>query len=174
MTHQSDIELARLIRASDHHAFQIVYNRYCEPLYHYLWSRLGESESARELLQEIFVRLWQSRERLRPTRSLKPYIYRMANNLIIDYYRRQKVRIQYKELEKNRTSEGSNENPELKTLIKLALQTLPDKLRTVFILHHVKKYTYDEIAEMCQVSKKTVENRMKKAIVHLRKKLNAS
>ena len=174
MTLQSDIELARLIRASDHHAFQTVYNRYCEPLYHYLWSRLGESECARELLQEIFVRLWQSRERLKPTRSLKPYIYRIANNLIIDYYRRQKVRIQYRELEKNRTSEGSNEDPELKTLIKLALQTLPDKLRTVFILHHVKKYTYDEIAEMCQVSKKAVENRMKKAIIHLRKKLNAS
>lgn len=172
MINKSDIELAKLIRFSDHDAFEAIYDQYCEPLYHYLWSRLGHADAAQEFLQDIFIRLWQSRERLHPKKNLKSYIYRIANNLIIDNYRRQKVRIRFKERKREVCTETIGEDTELKIHLKMAIQNLPEKWRTVFILHHIKKYTYEEIALMCKVSKKTIEYRMKKAIFLLQKNLD--
>lgn len=172
MTEYSDVELAQLIKSSDHNAFYLVYERYSEPLFHYLWSRTGNTDQAKEILQEVFIRLWEYRARLNTHTTLKPLLYRIANNAVIDQQRKNRVRLLFRKDKQESTSPVETaENPEKRTQINIALQKVPEKLRTVFILHHIKEYRYEEIAEICQVSKKTVEKRMKKAILMLQKLL---
>ena len=173
MNKQSDVDLARLIKQGSHTAFKMLYERYCEPLFHYLWSRTGCTNTAEEIVQEVFVRVWKKRQLLNSEKTLKPYLYRIATNLVIDHHRKQKVRVRFAKDEEERSAYLESENIDLKTQIQITLEKLPEKNRTVFILHHLKKYTYEEIASICHVSKKTVEKRMKKAIHLLREDLLA-
>jgi RNA polymerase sigma-70 factor (ECF subfamily) len=171
MTEKSDAELAQQISSSNSIAFKSVYDRYSEILFHYIWSRVDCTNIAEEMVQEVFVRLWHSREKLETKKTLKPYLFRIANNLIVDYFRKQKVRNRFIEEEKQKTNIEASEDIELKTRLNIAIKKLPEKYRTVFILHHIKEYEYKEIAQVCHVSVKTVENRMKRAIYLLQKDL---
>ncbi|MBN2009023.1 sigma-70 family RNA polymerase sigma factor [candidate division KSB1 bacterium] len=166
---KSDTELSQLIKNSDHTAFRELYERYWQPLYHFLWSRTLSESLATEFVQEVFVRLWNFREQLNTQKNIKSYLYRIANNLIIDSHRKQKIRIQHQQEEQQSAQELDPINIELQTQLEIAIEKLPEKLRTVFVLHHLRQYTYIEIADMCNVSKKTVEKRMKKAIYILQK-----
>lgn len=165
----SDPELVKKIKNSDQDAFKILYDRYSEMLFYFLWSRTGNKEEANDLVQEVFVKIWRIREKLNPQISLKSYLYRMAQNAAIDLNRKQKIRMLFaKEVQTAKPCEDSSEE---KVYLQIALEKLPDKIRSVFVMHHLQKYTYQEIAELCHVSKKTVEKRMKKAIFLLQKLL---
>jgi RNA polymerase sigma-70 factor (ECF subfamily) len=166
-----DGQLASEIKKSNKQAFETLYFRYYKILFHYVVSRLQSSESARELIQEIFKRLWQNRRNLDKTKSLKDYLFRIANNLVIDSYRKKQVQNTYFDRSVEPPETLSNENLDFRTQFNIAMEKLPENCRIVFTLHHVKKYTYLEIAEMCSVSKRTVEKRMKLAIEILREQL---
>ena len=98
-------------------------------------------------------------------------IQKNAQNLVIDHQRKKKIRRIFSTNVEDSLIVKDDKDVELKTHIKIAIQKMPEKIRTVFILHHIKKYKYKEIAEMCNISKKTVEKRMKKAILLLQKLL---
>jgi RNA polymerase sigma-70 factor (family 1) len=167
----SDGQLASEIKKSNKQAFETFYFRYYKLLFHYIVSRFQSSEIAREIIQEIFKRLWQNRRNLDTKKSIKAYLFRIANNLLIDSYRKKHVQKRYFDRSKELPESQSNENLDFKTQFNIAMGKLPENCRIVFTLHHVKKYTYLEIAEMCSVSKKTVEKRMKMAIEILREQL---
>ena len=171
MKQYSDNQLAYLIKKSNQEAFHVLYQRYCESLFHYLWSRTGDIQLTNDLLQEIFIRLWKKREKINPDKTLKSFLYRIAHNLIIDHHRKMSVHRLYIKDKQETHNVNVQNNLELKTQIHFAIQKIPEKFRSVFILHHIKKYKYSEIAEMCNISKKTVEKRMKKAIFLLQKLL---
>jgi RNA polymerase sigma-70 factor (ECF subfamily) len=167
----SDGQLASEIKKSNKHAFETFYFRYYKLLYHYIVSRLQSSEIAREIIQDIFKRLWQNRRNLDTKKSIKGYLFRIANNLLIDSYRKKQVQNRYFDRSEELRETRSNENLDFKTQFNIAMEKLPENCRIVFTLHHLKKYTYLEIAEMCSVSKRTVEKRMKMAIEILREQL---
>ena len=167
----SDGQLAGEIKKSSKQAFEMFYFRYYKLLFHYIVSRIQSSETAREIIQEIFKRLWQNRRNLNAKKSIKDYLFRIANNLLIDNYRKKQIQLRYFDQREALSDVQSNENLDFKTQFNIALKKLPENCRIVFTLHHVKKYTYLEIAEMCSVSKRTVEKRMKMAIEILREQL---
>ena len=166
-----DNQLADEIKNSNKQAFETLYFRYYKLLFHYLVSRIQDSETTREIIQDIFKRLWQNRRKIDTKKSIKAYLFRIANNLAIDNYRKQQIQNSYFERLEDFSDVKSNENLEFKTQFNIAMKNLPENCRTVFTLHFVKKYTYIEIAEMCSVSKRTVEKRMKLAIKLLRRQL---
>lgn len=171
MKDKSDAELATLLKSSNAIAFRAIYDRYCEPLFHYICSRIASEATAEEMTQELFIRLWNARNDLKTQKTLKPYLFRMAHNLIIDHHRKQNVRMNYVVRQQNEINPEVSDDVELSLQIKLAIQCLPVKLQSVFTLHHMNGYRYDEIAAIENISKKTVENRMKKAIYLLQKAL---
>ncbi|MBN2012064.1 RNA polymerase sigma factor [candidate division KSB1 bacterium] len=171
MNSKSDIQLAEEIKKSDKQAFETFYHRYYKLLFHYVVSRIQSTELAQEIIQDIFKRLWQNRAHIDSKKSIKAYLFRIANNLLIDSYRKQQVQHTYFERQNDQPELMSKEDIEFTTRFNIALEKLPDDSRVVFVLHHVKRYTYIEIAEMCSVSKKTVEKRMKKAIELLQREL---
>ncbi|MEJ2544160.1 MAG: sigma-70 family RNA polymerase sigma factor [Calditrichaceae bacterium] len=167
----SDNELAGEIKKSNKKALETFYFRYYKMLFHFTVSRLQDSESAKEIIQEIFKRLWQNRKNINTKKSIKDYIFRIANNLIIDHYRKKQVQNTYFDRSEELPETQSDEDLEFKAQFNMAMDKLPEDCRTVFTLHYIKRYTFLEIAEMCFVSKKTVEKRIKKAIDILRKQL---
>lgn len=171
MNKLSDKELAIEIKKSNKQAFETFYFRYYKILFHYTITRIKNPDTAREIIQEIFKRLWQKRRNINFKKSIKDYLFRIANNLVIDSYRKEQVQNTYFDKPGELPEIDSNEDLDFKTQFNIALEQLPEDCRTVFILHHVKKYTYLEMAEMCSISKKTVEKRMKQAIDILREQL---
>ena len=164
----SEKQLSEAIRCSDYSAFKILYYKYYEPLYRYVFYRTHSIELTKDLLQDVFTRLWVNRKKFDPTKSLKSYIYSITSNLVIDYYRKRSSRIKYKNeifFTKITNSENSAED---KISIQHAVSELDTKLKDVFILNRYEGFTYKEIADILGISIKTVEKRMSRALKHLR------
>ncbi|MEJ2495120.1 MAG: sigma-70 family RNA polymerase sigma factor [Ignavibacteriaceae bacterium] len=163
-----DEELVEAIKENDHDAFKILYYRYFQKLIRFAYYRLRSIETARDLIQELFFRVWTGRERLNPQKSIQAYLYRSLNNLVINYRKlssSQTSSLTDLDERKIRTEEEQENTIDIQN----AIERLPEKLKTVFILSRVEGYKYTEIAEICDISVKAVEKRMTKVFVLLRK-----
>lgn len=168
----SDSDLAKALRASDHVAFKTLYYRYYEALYRFLWRQTRDALIAKDLVQEIFTRVWQHREQLDPQQSLKAYLYRIGYNLAVDHLRKKSH--QPAALEEHHSEASAyvqDESFELREKMQAAIQNLPEPLCIVFTMSRFEEATYAEIAATLQISIKTVESRMSKALKELREKL---
>jgi RNA polymerase sigma-70 factor (ECF subfamily) len=167
-----DAELTEAIKASDHTAFQVLYYRYFAALFRFLWRQTSDEELAKDLLQEAFGRVWKNRENLDPRRSIKSYLYRIGRNLVIDHRRQNVHKPDY--LADHPASEPAysvDEQFDLHDKLQAAINDLPEPLRLVFTMNRFEGMKYAEIAEMLDISIKTVESRMSKALTILRLKL---
>ncbi len=165
---RTDRQLVCLIRNGDMDAFQVLYYRYTDDLFRFIFSRLGDRETAIDYVQDIFLQIWEKRAALNPDASVKAYMFKTAHNRLIDHFRKSSTR-------KTHTSDilpdspEHADNPELQTRVKIAIHQLPEKEALVFHLSRFDGFSYKEIAQICQVSVKTVEKRMSNALKHLRK-----
>jgi RNA polymerase sigma-70 factor (ECF subfamily) len=167
-----DNELAQAIKAADHTAFKVLYYRYFEALFRFLWRQTSDEELAKDLLQEIFSRVWKNRENLDPQQSLKAYLYRIGHNLVIDHRRQSVHKPDY--LEDHPAGEPAyfvEENFDLREQIQATIAALPEPVRLVFTMNRFDGIKYAEIAARLNISVKTVEARMSKALAILREKL---
>ncbi len=168
----SDAQLVRRIKDDDEHAFKQLYYRYYEKLFKFIRRRVEDDDVAKELAQILFVRTWQGRERLAADQAIKSYLYKIATNLIIDFFRK-KGREQFTALDEVETdlSAEPDQRFELEEMIDRAVNSLPEPLQTVFKLSRFKDMKNSEIAAELGVSVKTVESRMTRAFTILRQKL---
>jgi len=168
---KADPDLVLAIRNSDAGAFKILYFRYHDPLFRYVWYRTRSPEFAEDTLQEIFTRLWQNRRSLDPGKSVKAYLYRIAHNLLVDNLRKEGLEKSLRAGTRLQSSDAGEEDAELRMDVQSAVDSLPDDIRTAFILNRFQRLKYAEIAEVCGVSIKTVESRIGRALDILRKAL---
>jgi RNA polymerase sigma factor (sigma-70 family) len=167
----ADEELVEAIKENDHDAFKILYYRYFHKLIGFTHYRLHSVETARDLVQELFFRIWTGRERLNPQKSIKAYLYKSLNNLIINYKKlssSQTSSLADFDERKIKVEEGQEDIIDIQN----AIERLPEKLRTVYILSRIEGYKYSEIAEICNISVKAVEKRITKVFVLLKKALD--
>ena len=169
-------ELLEGVKNSDKSAFKEIYYKHQPILFRYVVYRVRNREVAEDITQETFVRIWNNRSRLDPSKSFFSLIAKVSNNLCYDHFRHQKVKIQhqgklpetYKKNKKN--PETEHELSELKEAIWNAVnEHLPDKCREIFLLSRNEKKTNQEIAELLNLSKRTVENQLYRALKILRK-----
>ena len=164
----ADEKLVEAIKENDHDAFKILYYRYFQKLIRFAYYRLHSIETARDLVQELFFKVWTGRERLNPQKSIKAYLYKSLNNLIINHLKLSSTQTSLlSDLDESKIK--AEEKQEYKIDIKNAIERLPEKLKNVFILSRLEGYKYSEIAEICNISVKAVEKRMTKVFVLLRK-----
>ena len=136
-----------------------------------------EEEAAKEIVQEAFINLWERRESIDPEREVKSYLSASVRNRSLNYLRDNKrfngTLLSLGGLLPMPTSEEYNqiEFRELSGQIHRAIEELPEKCREIFRLNRFEQMKYQEIADHLQISIKTVETQMSKALAHLRSRI---
>ncbi len=164
-----DEQLVRGIRRNDPETFEQLYYRYFPELIRFALRRVRSTDIARDLVQDLFMRVWGARHRLDPERSVKAYLYHALNNLIINQGKLRSSQTVSLEQEGTEVRAGDDRAMEFRIDIQNALDRLPEKLKTVYTLSRFEGFKYAEIAEICNISEKTVEKRMSQAFSFLSK-----
>ncbi len=161
------------LKNGDRKVFQQIFDAYYDPLCRYCMQRIANQEDAEEIVQDIFVKLWTKRQELKIDLSLRAYLYRTALNRIINYGDHLKIKKIHQDHILSGNSSIANQSDELlKQEIQLlaaeAINAMPEKRREVYLLSRHDGLKYNEIAERLDVSVKTVEAHLSKALEQMR------
>lgn len=173
----SETEVLMKIQSGNESAYEMIFRTYYNPLCRYAYSFLEDKEEAEEVVQSAFITVWEKRNSLQIQTSLKSYLYRMVRNGCLNVIKHEKVKQQHVAHEMAVT-EVSYESvsqkvyaTELESKIAEAMKALPEQCRLVFQLSRFEELKYQEIADQLQISVKTVENHMGKALRIMREQL---
>ena len=170
-----DVLIEGLIRGDDS-AYKHLYQLYYVPLFTYLNTISGCMEMSKDLSQQVFIKLWKKRESLSINYSLKKYIFKIGYNLFLDLQEKKKKDFKLLEQLKHdalhEITEIPDDNFDQKVSFILSeVNKLPRQCKTVFLLAKKDGLKYREISEELNISVKTVERHMNKALRKLRKSL---
>lgn len=160
----------------NHAAFDYFFDRYYQGLCVYAYRILKSNSEAEDLVQDFFVRILENRKNIFIATSVKSYFLRSVHNRCLDNLAHQKVKMNHEQFRLKMMSEDDlHEYPlldsELTRQIELAIQKLPDGIRETFVLNRFEGFTYQQIATRENISVKTVEYRISRALAILRKDL---
>lgn len=171
--------LAERIKLGDEQAFELLFRKYYIRLCAFANKFLNDPEESKEIVQEVFAKIWEGREEIDPEDSLRSYIFKIAQNLSINKLRRIKVESKYSEIFKlvyveyhEFSAYESLLAKELEENIAHSIGNLPTECRKVFELSRMEGLKYREIADKLNISVKTVEAQMCKALKFLRIELS--
>ncbi|MDR2284212.1 MAG: RNA polymerase sigma-70 factor [Sphingobacterium sp.] len=176
----AEFEVLQRLKAGDHAAFEVLYNLYAKPLYWKLKRMVKDTEEADELLQNLFVKVWERREQINIQQSFEAYLYRVAQHMAVDYFRRleRQSRLQDEVSKSSTEVDGDTEAQliakETQQLLDEAIAKLPEQRRRAFILCKIEGKTYLEAAEIMQISPNTVHNHLVKAVQSVKNHLAQS
>jgi RNA polymerase sigma-70 factor (ECF subfamily) len=174
----SDKKLLCGIRDNDLSAFEMLYNRYKRKIYSFSLKYLRNRTEAEDLVQNVFINLWEHRQSLDETQSIKSYIYRSAVNHIYNIYKKRAIRTRYLEYEIKRLDQSSNPTydlvimHDLESTINNVVTTLPPQQQKIFSMSRSKNYSHEEIAKKLDLSVRTVENQIYRTLKVIRKRLD--
>lgn len=185
----ADSRLILRCQANDAAAFNEIVSRYKNKVYNYVSRMVGPGSDAEDLTQDIFVRAYMNIRSFQSRASLNTWLYRIATNICIDHRRKySKIKSATTSLQReDYEDEGETErelpderfdpqrvylNSELGAQLQQAIASLPEKLRTVVLLHDVEGLQYEEIAEVVDCPLGTVKSRLFNARMALREKLS--
>ena len=166
---KSDQELLLGIKESSRIAFKALFYKYYTPLIGFCMYRVRDLDASKDLVQEIFTNLWIARERLDPEKSIKSYLYKSLINQIINSRKHSSSKTISLDESISEKAHTNNLGLENQIDVSSAIDKLPEKLKTVFLLSRVEGFKYSEIADICKISVKAVEKRMTNALKILRK-----
>ncbi|MFY0683464.1 MAG: RNA polymerase sigma-70 factor [Balneola sp.] len=167
-------DLARLIKEGNHQAFQDFFNAHYDSMLYFLMSKNTDKETAEDLIQKAFIYIWENRQDIDPNKSLRAYLFRIGYTRMLNHHRDNKkfntddsIPEQVHEL----TPEDTAREKDLVLAIDEAIAEMPEKRGEVFTLCFMEQLTYKEAAEVLDVSPKTIENHMGKALKDIRESL---
>jgi len=169
-----DEKIASLLVVRDEAVFELVFKTHYKNLHSYAFTILKDEDEAEEMVQQVFFKLWERSEKLTIEGPIAAYLYRAVHNESLNFLKHKKVKethrlhVVYSMKNKSEQPQGKILSKELENKFKEALNKLPEQCRTVFQLSRFENLKYKEIAEKLQISVKTVENHMGKALKLLR------
>jgi RNA polymerase sigma-70 factor, ECF subfamily len=162
------------IRQNDKSAFKILYNRYSKKIYFFSLKYLGNNIETEELVQSVFIHVWEKRKSLDPAISVKSYIYKSAVNYIYNYLKKKSIRARFIESQIQKEENYSNLTYEqvffhdLERTINTIVEALPSQQQKIYQLYQEEGLTHNEIAAKLDLSVRTVENQMYRAVKTIR------
>lgn len=164
----NEIELLAEMAVGDHAAFTLLYRHYSKPLYAKILHLVKDDETAKELLQDAFFKIWQQREKLDPSKSFRSFLFTISVNLVYDHFR--KLSKDKKHAESvlqtaidyyTHTEEAINSKESLE-LIQKAIDQLPPQRRQIYMLCKIDGKSYEQVAQLLSISPSTVRDHMVK------------
>lgn len=172
---QHDSDLLRLLSRDDEGAMEALFKKYYAFVSIAVLRLIADPETAEDIAQEVFMEIWKRRNALDIQISLKAYLRKTAVNKTLNYIRHQKnyksEELSEQQFELHASENTSLETNELQALIEQAVEQLPERCRLVFKLSRLEEMSYQEIADKLDISVKTVENQIVKALKQLRETL---
>ena len=180
-----DAELMLRYAHGDARAFDLLYARHKGPLYRYLLRQCRDRAVADDLFQDVWDRVIRTRKRYQAKAKFATFLYRVAHNCAIDQFR-MRARRHDDQSEPVEDSEDilaapDAEQPErqladaqFRSAFQIALDSLPDEQRAVFLLYEESGLSLDEIGEITGVGMETAKSRLRYAVIKLRKALGSS
>lgn len=173
----SDIEIIRRIRQGDTGQFESLFRSSYVSMVRYAKSIIKDQDTAEEIVQDLFFRLWQDKEKIKIESSLNGYLFRAVHNRCLHWIEHNKVVERHaREVIAQETEAADNPADtiyykELQSKIIQIIEKLPDRCGRIFCMNRFEGLKYSEIAEKLSVSVKTVEADMGRALREFRKAL---
>ncbi|WP_308993317.1 RNA polymerase sigma-70 factor [Mariniflexile litorale] len=175
MNYENQNDLIQGIRRGDESAFVYALDKYNKPLFAYAISLTHDAAMAQDILQNVFLKTWEKRTKLKISVSFQNYLYRSVHNEFINQYKQNKsiVLLEQKYSEALENVIASNDETFFENSLKhiaFEIENLPPKCKKVFILSRKEGLTNIEIANYLDISIKAVEAHINKAFTTLKKK----
>jgi RNA polymerase sigma-70 factor (ECF subfamily) len=177
MISQIERDIVDGIVEGDEMAFEGLFKSHFAELTVYATRFVEDMENAEEIVQDIFFNLWNNRLKLNINTSIKAYLYTTVRNTCLNLIKHKKVESKYREHfsrqlhEDELQPEDWMDGNELQDKITATIEKLPPERKKVFMMSRFDNLKYKEIAEKLEISVKTVENQMGKALKFLREEL---
>jgi RNA polymerase sigma-70 factor (ECF subfamily) len=165
------------IHKIDLNTFNSLFSDYYINLCRFAYTYLKSTDASEELVQELFLKIWEDRGTIDITTSIRSFLYTSVKNRALNFLRDEKTRLRHHEgfgLEQRNMTNciiDFCEREDLSNLIDQAIEELPSRCKKVFDLCRVQNMSHKEIAEKLSISPKTVENQMGIALKKIRDKL---
>lgn len=172
---QQERELLLRLQHGDEEAFARLFYAYKDKLFGFLFGMTKSDAKAKDLLQDVFLKVWQNRANMAEIDNFNAYIYSVAQNQAVDQFRKSS-----KELFSNVELLNSQEddvtpdpasaliNKETREKIDEAINQLPPQQKKIFVLHNEYGFKHHEIAEQLNISVSTAQNHMREALKNIR------
>lgn len=171
----SEVKMIQSIRRGDETAFEHLFYSHASALIRFTWRFVRNTQIAENIVQDVFVKIWHHRERLDPHLNIKAYLYKAVKNQALQHLRHLKIENRQDDVPDFKSAALSPEDAlrikEIAIAVDQAIAELPPHRRLIFTLSKYDHFTYAEIAEVQNISIKTVETQMGRALKFLRQRL---
>lgn len=180
-----DKKTVQKVIQGDKKAFEMIIHKYQQSLLNYIQRMVGERETALDFTQDVLVKTYYSLGSYRPQYKFKTWLFKIASNYVIDYFRKKRINVFSFDQKKEQILSFSlphDDHPvvkkielaELRNKIELALEKVPPELRELFVWRHINELSYQEIAEIKDLPLGTVKNKVFQAKEMIRRLLEKS
>lgn len=165
-----------MLKQGDEAALRIIYDRFYDRVFYLAIQFLKSPESAEEIVQDVFLKLWEKRQEIDETRPVEAWLYTVTRNRVINQFRkvaREQACLKVKEVlpettDFDKTADKKILDREVENLLDQALRQLPEKQREVYRLARLEGYSRNEIADHLHISALTVKTHMARALISVR------
>jgi RNA polymerase sigma-70 factor, ECF subfamily len=162
-------------------AFDAIYERYCKRMYGFVIRYIKQEEDAEEIVQEVFLKIWESRKKIDTYSSFDSFIFTIAYNTTISLLRKrvnEKKYLEHLQLRQQITNADEIIDEihfkQIKEQLKSTLNQLTPRQREIFLLSREEGFTHEEIAKRLNISTNTVKNHLVTTLAFLRSKIGKS
>ena len=174
----SDVKLVRRLKENDKKAFELIYCKFRKKLYFFTLGYLHSQVEAEEIIQNVFIALWENRIMLNESFPIQNYLYKVTINHIYNYFKHQLVQRRYVEKMKLESTDEDLDTlrgiitNDLDKVVNRFISELPIKQQVIFKLSRIEGLCHSEIAQRLGQSVRTVENQIYRAMKHIRERMN--
>lgn len=178
MKNEEDIQLMLRFKEGDISAFAEIFNKYKKEVLNTVYRIIGNRDEAEDLSQEVFLRIYNAGKRYKPTAEFKTYLRKIAMNVCFSHLRRKKI-LKFISLDrffKDKEQHLETSNPEniqiqeeLKSFLKEAILKLPENQRMAIVLRHYNNLSYEEIANVINLTPQAVKSLIFRARENLKR-----
>ena len=172
---KSNTELIKLLIKGDMAAFDAIYNKYCHKLHQFVLMYLKQSEDAEEIVQEVFIKIWESRSKIDIYSSFESFLFTIAYNATMSLLRKRvnetKSREYLKSLQQIENADlviDELQYKELSNKLHLLLDQLTPRQKEIYLLSREEGLTHKEIAQKLKISESTVNNHLVTILKYLK------
>lgn len=169
-----EAEYMEKLGQGDHKSFDALFVLYHPRVKNFLLGFVKDEEEACDMAQDIFFKVWTNRENISKVASLKAYLYRMARNMVYDYFEHNLVKESYEQKLQSSSNDYSDlieedfYARELSILIDIAIEQMPEQRQRIFKMSRKDGLSNEEISQKLEINKRTVENHITQALADLR------